>query len=255
MEVLSESEAVSGAPLPSDQDHVHSRQGKPENGFDGNLGRLLCAYGRSMMQRRRRRNWSSRAFSTIDQKMSIASHSRSRRLAPAVSRRVLVIQLVSWILVNFWRRFFLKWVYHKSTKSGMVEERNNNNNNNCYPRFNQQRRQARQPTPPPRVLPPPAPEQKRIHSSTLRRTGMKRRRPAVDLVRFTNSEGHHATAAARPQNISNVDHKKSARADQPSLSLLCLVWYTTTTHTAHEPPKSTTQQPKQQKSTYTARMY
>jgi hypothetical protein len=104
-------------------------------------------------------------------------------------------------------------------------------------------------------LPPPAPEQKRIHSSTLRRTGMKRRRPAVDLVRFTNSEGHHATAAARPQNISNVDHKKSARADQPSLSLLCLVWYTTTTHTAHEPPKFTTQQPKQQKSTYTARMY
>jgi len=41
-EVLSKSEDVSGAPLPSDQDHVHSRQGKPENGFDGNLGRLLA---------------------------------------------------------------------------------------------------------------------------------------------------------------------------------------------------------------------
>jgi hypothetical protein len=35
-------------------------------------------------------------------------------------------------------------------------------------------------------LPPPAPEGKRVHSETLRRTGMKRRRALVDLVRFTN---------------------------------------------------------------------
>jgi hypothetical protein len=35
-------------------------------------------------------------------------------------------------------------------------------------------------------LPPPAPERRWIHSTTLRRTGMKRRRALVDFVRFTN---------------------------------------------------------------------
>jgi hypothetical protein len=40
--------------------------------------------------------------------------------------------------------------------------------------------------PPTRVLPPSTPKRRRIHSTTLRRTGMKRRRALVDLVRFTN---------------------------------------------------------------------
>ncbi len=45
---------------------------------------------------------------------------------------------------------------------------------------------AQRAPPPPRVLPPPVPERRWIHSTTLRRTGMKRRRALVDLVRFTN---------------------------------------------------------------------
>ncbi|CAM6063909.1 unnamed protein product [Sphagnum tenellum] len=64
-----------------------------------------------------------------------------------------------------------------------VEESPRNSN---QLRINQVIRPPGTATPPPRVLPPPAPERKRIHLSTLRRTGMKRRRPLADLVGFTN---------------------------------------------------------------------